>query len=183
MQGGWTYTHTHTRQIPLQGSGTVRKRQKIKRCLRGFPSRGCKFEGGGGSVPCINQRNPRVRSRKWPRQFHGRLAFFGSFCWKTHMPIKFLVLGGVLGFFRGVEVPILFLCAWGFFRIKKGPKNRKNEVKLRTPLCHPLKHSMKRPGSRGFKKLSEFGQSSLQRYESSPNTCFTVLRCTQRGGG
>ena len=37
------------------------------------------------------------------------------------MPIKLLVVGGgggVLGFFRrgGVEVPILFLWAWGFFR-------------------------------------------------------------------
>ena len=25
---------------------------------------------------------------------------------------------------------------------KKDPENRKNEVKLRTPLCRPLKHSM-----------------------------------------
>ena len=35
------------------------------------------------------------------------------------MPIKFLLLGGVLGFLRmgGVEVPILFLWARGFFRI------------------------------------------------------------------
>ena len=37
------------------------------------------------------------------------------------MPIKFLLLGGgggVLGFFRRgvVEVPILFLWAWRFFR-------------------------------------------------------------------
>ena len=35
------------------------------------------------------------------------------------MPIKFLLLGGGgSGFFRrgGVEVPILFLWAWGFFR-------------------------------------------------------------------
>ena len=34
------------------------------------------------------------------------------------MPIKFLPLGGVLGVFRGgggVEVPILFLWARGFF--------------------------------------------------------------------
>ena len=38
------------------------------------------------------------------------------------MPIKFLLLGGVLGFFfeGGVEVPILFLWAWGFFRWKIG---------------------------------------------------------------
>ena len=32
--------------------------------------------------------------RKWLRQFYGRLAFFSSFCWKTPMPIKFLLLGG-----------------------------------------------------------------------------------------
>ena len=35
------------------------------------------------------------------------------------MPIKFLVLGGGgRGFFEGgLEVPILFLWAWGFFRL------------------------------------------------------------------
>ena len=34
-------------------------------------------------------------------------AFLGYFCWKTPIPIKFLVLGGGRGFFgRGVEVPI-----------------------------------------------------------------------------
>ena len=43
---------------------------------------------------------------------YGRLAFFCSFCWKTPMPIKFLLLGGGGGcwdFLRrgGVEVPIL----------------------------------------------------------------------------
>ena len=27
-------------------------------------------------------------------QFYGRLVFFGSFCWKTPMPIKFRLLGG-----------------------------------------------------------------------------------------
>ena len=31
---------------------------------------------------------------KRPRQLYGRLAFFGTFCWKTPTPIKFLVLGG-----------------------------------------------------------------------------------------
>ena len=28
-------------------------------------------------------------------------GIFGSFCWKTPMPIEFLVLGGVVGFFEG----------------------------------------------------------------------------------
>ena len=37
----------------------------------------------------------------------------------------------------------------------------------------------KRPGSRGFKKLSEFGNSSLPGYESSQNTCFTAFQCNQ----
>ena len=37
---------------------------------------------------------------QWLRQFYGRRAFFGSFCWKTPMPIKFLVFGGG-GFERG----------------------------------------------------------------------------------
>ena len=39
----------------------------------------------------------------------------------------------------------------------------------------------KRPESRGLKKLSEFGNSSLQGYKSSQNTCFIVLWCNQRG--
>ena len=36
-----------------------------------------------------------------------------------------------------------------------------------------------RPESRGFKKLSEFGNSSLQRYESFQKTCFIVFWCSQ----
>ena len=39
----------------------------------------------------------------------------------------------------------------------------------------------KRPGSRGFKKLSEFGNSCLHGYESSQITCFTLFQCNQRG--
>ena len=39
----------------------------------------------------------------------------------------------------------------------------------------------KRPWSRGVKKLSEFGNSSLQGYETFQNTCFIVFRCNQRG--
>ena len=50
------------------------------------------------------------------------------------MPIKFLLLGGGggRGFFSkgGVEVPILFLWAWGFFRQVKLPP----EVFSRAPL-------------------------------------------------
>ena len=37
---------------------------------------------------------PQFWGRKWLRQFYGRLVFFGSFCWRNPMPIKFLVLGG-----------------------------------------------------------------------------------------
>ena len=39
----------------------------------------------------------------------------------------------------------------------------------------------RRPESQGFKKLSEFGHPSLQGHKSSPNTCFIVFRCNQRG--
>ena len=47
------------------------------------------------------------------------LEIFGSFCWKTPMPIKFRLLGGGVWVFLegGVGVPILFLWAWGFFRV------------------------------------------------------------------
>ena len=51
--------------------------------------------------------------------FMGAWHFLGSFCWKTPMPIKFLLLGGGFWVFLegGVEVPIIFLWAWGFFRL------------------------------------------------------------------
>ena len=46
-------------------------------------------------------------------------GIFGSFCWKTPMPIKFPPFrGGGRGFFwkgGGVEVPILFLWGMGIF--------------------------------------------------------------------
>ena len=60
---------------------------------------------------------PAILGRKWLRQFYGRLAFFGSFCRKTPIPIKFLLSGGVLGFFLegGVEVPILVFMGVGIF--------------------------------------------------------------------
>ena len=61
----------------------------------------------------------RKALHNWENNY-GRLEIFGSFCWKTPMPIKFLLLGGGAGCFleEGVEVPILFLWAWGFFRPK-----------------------------------------------------------------
>ena len=69
------------------------------------------------SVMSIENFRPQFWGQKWLSQFYGRLAICGSFCWKTPMPIKFLLLGGVLGFLGGgVEVPILFLWARGFFR-------------------------------------------------------------------
>ena len=77
-------------------------------------------------APLAGTQNPRVRhffrpqfwGLKWLRQFYGRLAFFGSFCWITPMAIVFRVLGGgCWGFLEGgVEVPILFLRARGFFK-------------------------------------------------------------------
>ena len=48
---------------------------------------------------CPKIFRPQFWGRKWLRQFYGRLAIFGSFCWKTPMPIKFLVLWGGHGFF------------------------------------------------------------------------------------
>ena len=73
------------------------------------------FLGNGRNT----QKNPRVRKIlvrgsevwKWVRQIYGRLEFLLSFCKKTSMSIKFLVLGGVFGFFLGGEWLIMFL--WG----------------------------------------------------------------------
>ena len=77
----------------------------------------------------IFQKNSRVRKtfcpqfwgRKRLRQSYERLEKLFSFCRKTSMPIKFLVLGGrILLFFfvgGGGRVPILFLWVWGFFWI------------------------------------------------------------------
>ena len=41
----------------------------------------------------------------------------------------------------------------------------------------------KRPGSRGFKQLSEFGNSLFRGTKSSQSTCFIVSWCNQRGAG
>ena len=52
---------------------------------------------------------------------YGHLALFVSFCWKTTLPIKFLVFGGVgLGFFgRGGGGSANFV---GFFRVEDPEK-------------------------------------------------------------
>ena len=61
----------------------------------------------------------------------GAWAFLGSFCWKPSMSLKFLVLrgggGAYFGFLGGgVEVPILFLWAQGFFwNFAEGRWNRR----------------------------------------------------------
>ena len=53
---------------------------------------------------CPSNFRPQFWGRKWLRQFYGRLAFFGSFCWKTPVPIKILLLGGGgFGFLRRGE--------------------------------------------------------------------------------
>ena len=64
-------------------------------------------------------------------------GIFGSFCWKTRHAHKiplFFGGGGGRGFLEGggVEVPILFLWAWGFFPIKdiendQPPKKARND--------------------------------------------------------
>ena len=52
--------------------------------------------------PHVRKISPVILGRKWLRQFYGRLAFWGSFCWKTPMPIKFLLFGGgVVVFLEG----------------------------------------------------------------------------------
>ena len=51
----------------------------------------------------------------------------------------------------------------------------------RQPLFETSEGNDKRPGSRGFKKLSEIGSSSFEGYESSQNTCLAVSRCSHRG--
>ena len=65
-------------------------------------------------------RNSRAGSGR--ANFMGAWDFFGSFCWKTTMPIKILLVGGgggVLFFRRNVEVPIWLLWARGFSERKR----------------------------------------------------------------
>ena len=61
---------------------------------------------------------PAILGQKWLCHFYGRLAFLVSFCWKTPMPIKFLLLGGVLVFFRrgGWKCQFYFYGRGDFFR-------------------------------------------------------------------
>ena len=53
-----------------------------------------------------------ILGQKWLRQFYGRLEFLPSFCRKTSMSIKFLVLGGggILGL-GGGSADFIFLGA------------------------------------------------------------------------
>ena len=60
---------------------------------------------------------PQFWGRKWLRQFYGRLKKLRSFCRKTSMPIKFLVLGeGILDFFWGGECRFIFMGARIFLK-------------------------------------------------------------------
>ena len=77
---------------------------------------------------------PAILGPKMAAPLYGRLAFFGSFCSKTPVPIKFLVLGegGGRGFFwkgGGVGAPILFLWAWGFCDLNKAATSSLNRDK------------------------------------------------------
>ena len=64
--------------------------------------------------------------------------------------------------------------------------NEKNHLALSgitPPFAAAQAGNGKRPGSRVFKKLSGFGNSSLQGCESTQNICSTVFRCNHRRGG
>ena len=72
---------------------------------------------------CLSQKSAmsiKFLPQFWGRKFMGAWHFW-FFLQENPMPIKFLLLsgGGCWFFFfeGGVEVPILFLWAWGFFRL------------------------------------------------------------------
>ena len=80
----------------------------------------------------LNQKKPDVRdfSARNSGAGNGCTNFMGAWHFlvlpagKPAMPIKFLVLVGDLGFLEGgVEVRILFLWAWRFFRLKLSLEN------------------------------------------------------------
>ena len=100
--------HTKTRLLVLR----TRKRQKWRKWPKsGLPK--TRFPQPWVSVFFFC---PQLWGRKRVRRFYGRLEFLLSFCRKTWMPIKFLVLGGGgIWAFLGVGVPILFLWARAFF--------------------------------------------------------------------
>ena len=54
------------------------------------------------------------------------------------MPLGYGASGGCLHGGASLMGEKSHFAAW-----KKGPENRKNEVELRPPLCHPLKHFMR----------------------------------------
>ena len=80
-----------------------------------------------GVFTTATQKKPDVRNFSARNSGAGKgcANFMGAwhflfFLLETPMPIKFLLLGGVVVFLEGgVEVPILFLWAWGFFRPRK----------------------------------------------------------------
>ena len=75
------------------------------------------------------------------------------------MPIKFLILGGGLWVFGGgVEVPILFLWAGGFFRLMWG-----------TRLVHPnLKKKAESYKVTGARQTADSGLKSGTKSETNP---------------
>ena len=107
------------RSHPHVLSWTIFLFERVRGSVRAIPSQEpatlpthfCCFCNGGQSNLAdptewpkwrLGQKNPRVRKivcpqfwdRKWLRQFYGRLEFLHSFCRKTSMPIKYLLLGG-----------------------------------------------------------------------------------------
>ena len=92
------------------------------------------------------KKKPRVRkllfcnsgAGKWLRQFYARLEFLLSFCRKTSMSIKFLVLGGgILGYFTFMGAGI-FLRRDALFQ-----RRRPGQLEWRHLLCRGAPKSFK----------------------------------------
>ena len=111
---------------------------------------------------------PAILGQKWLRQFYGRLAFSGSFCWKTPMPIKFLLLGGVLGFFRkgGWKCQFYFY-GHGDFSESRRQNLRKGNANLFKNVCSRLLCPLTPPPLSQLKVMDfllKFDETDLKQY-------------------
>ena len=161
----------------------------------------------GQRVPGTDGTHTRVRKSVVSIEFPPRDSGAGNGCanfmcaWhflvlsagKLRVPIKFLFLGGggSSGFFLegGVEVPILFLWAWGFFR--QGPQGVSRQMKNSSKVAIPRSwYRAQKPLKPGNTKKSRNSPPRVgpRKYEKNtktvifgPFSCFSCIFSYFRG--